>query len=649
MILVPIHIDFETFNEQTIKGGASRYAQTAEILCLSYSLDECITTKHWLVGEPFPQDLFDAIEEGRIVYAHNATFEINVWRTVMVGKYGWPAITDTQWRCTMAEALAVGLPAGLEKIANGMGLAVQKDMDGRRLMQKMAKPRKPTKKDKSTRHNSPEQFSRLVQYCDQDVRSEVAVFDAVPRLSPREVSVFHYDQRINRRGICIDRDLARSALILWGIHTEELNAELKALTGGKVGTSREVANMVAFLEEQGVECFQGLKKEGVAEYFEQDLTPTARRVLEIRQELALSSISKYESMLRSVEPDNRVRGCLQYHAAQTGRWGGRLIQVQNFPRGVLDESEIEYLIYLVKKLDIKRLKMLMPLGDILSSLLRSAVVAGPGKKLIVCDFNAIEARGLAWSAGETWLLDAFKDNQDPYCGMASDIYARTITKKDKAERFLGKTCVLGCGYSMGAATFQRKLIQDVKTFGMDVDTSSEFCEAVVKSYRTKNSRIVRHWYETENAAVRAVRQGGEHRAGPYTYFVQGDWLYCRMPCGRRIGYYKPILIPGKFDKAQIQYLGVNKTGNLAKQTTYSGKLVENNTQAVCRDVLVDGMSRLEKNGYSVVMHVHDETVCEVDEGFGSVEESEQILSETPGWAKGFPVAAEGFQAKRYKK
>jgi DNA polymerase len=537
-------------------------------MCLSYSLDGGMTVKRWYPGQPLPTDLFEAIARGEPVFAHNATFEINIWRNVMVAKHGWPPVADNQWRCTQSEALAVGLPAGLEKIAEGMELPVKKDMAGRRLMLRMSKPRKPTKKDPSLWHEKPEDKERLLAYCDQDVLSEIAVHNVVPRLNNRELQVYHYDQKVNRRGIPFDRELAEAALWVWDEHTKELTAELIRITDGQVRSSREVAKMLTFLA--GLSIYPpDLKKLSVEEALRGDLPPVARRVLEIRQELALSSVSKYVAVIRSIEDDGRVRGCVQYHAAQTGRWGGRLIQVQNFPRGVLDKSELERIVSLVKRRNLGAIKLLMPIGDLLSSLLRSVILAPPGKKLIVSDFASVEARGLAWMAGEDWLLNAFRNKEDAYKVMASEIYSVPVEKVDKAQRFMGKTAVLGCGYQMGGTKFQASLANQ----GVSVTIAA--CEQIVKAYRKKNPNISSHWYATEKAAVNAVRTGTRHEIGPFTYHIKGDWLLCRLPAGRDIAYYKPRLVPGKYGP-QISYLGVDKTGKLVKTSTYGGKLVENN-------------------------------------------------------------------------
>lgn len=637
---MPIVIDFETRCRTDIKAGASRYSLDAEILCLSFSLGGD-SVYRWYPGQPRPFDLFDAIEQGEPVFAHNATFEIAIWKNVMVAKHGWPEIPLTQWRCTMSEAMACGLPASLEEVANSLQVGVQKDMAGRRLMLKMAKPRKPTLKDKSEWHDKPADHEALRAYCDQDVRAEMAVHAKLPRLNPREIQVYHYDQRVNQRGIMIDRELAESALYLWNLHSKMLNAELKELTNGEVETTRQVQEMRRVLSRYGCHL-DALDKQTVSLALQTDIHPVAKRLLEIRQELALSSVSKYEAMLRSIEPDNRVRGCLQYHGAQTGRWAGRLIQVQNFPRGTIDEDSIEFFVNLVKSRDLELVKLFMPIGELLSSLLRSAIVAPPGKKLLVTDFAAIEARGLAWAAKEEWMLEAFRQKRDVYKEMASSIYNKPVNSISKGERFFGKTATLGCGYSMGAPKLQLALA------AQGIDDSLEFCETIVKAYREKNRNIYNYWYATEKAALRAIRAGGVHEAGPFKYFVRDNWLFCRMPAGRNIAYFRPHVGQGEYG-LKIGFYGVDIRGKLYKASTYSGKLVENNIQAVCRDVLVDAMSRLERRGYPVIMHIHDEIVCEVDEDFGSVEEMEAIMCEVPSWCQGFPIAAEGFESRRYRK
>lgn len=635
-------IDFETKCRTNIKAGASRYAQDADILCLSYQIgDEPI--KSWRPGEPDPEDLLEHIRNGGILYAHNAAFEMAIWRHVCVPKQGWPEVDISQWRCTQAEVLAVALPGSLANAGDALDLGIKKDIEGHKLMMKMCKPRKPSKHNKSEWHDKPEDMDRLVEYCEQDIRAERAVHDAIPRLSLREQSVFTFDAIVNQRGIKIDRELAEAVIDVWGQYTEKLNEELEEITFGGITSADEVKAITKFLPRIGADV-TSINKEAVTDLLTKDLPPTAKRILEIRQSSALSSIAKFQKMLECIEPDDRVRGCFQYHgAAQTGRWAGRLFQPQNLPRGGLKAESLESLVSLVKTRDIETIELLSPLpvGKLLSSLCRSAIIAEDGKKFMVCDFASVEARGLAWSAGEEWLLEAFRSGKDAYKEMASAIYSVPYDKVNKDQRFYGKTAVLGCGYGMGHAKFRMTLE------AQGVFASEEFCKAVVDAYRSKNSKIQRFWYAVERAAVDAVRMLTPQKVGPYIFHMQDRWLKARLPSGRDISWYKPTLTPGKYNP-ELNYMGVDpQTGKLRRESAYGGKIVENLIQALCRDLLVEAMSRLEKHGYTVVMHIHDEVVCEVEKG--SIEQVEAIMSEVPKWAEGFPVGAEGFECRRYRK
>jgi DNA polymerase len=634
-------IDFETRSRTSIKAGASRYSLDAEVMCLSYQIGDG-PVKSWRPGEPEPDDLLEHVRSGEPVYAHNAAFEMAIWRNVCVPQFEWPEVAIEQWHCTQAESLAMALPGALAKVGEALGLAVQKDDPGHRLMLKMSKPRKPTKHDKSEWHEKPEDILRLRQYCDQDVLAERAVHDAIPRLSKREQSVYTFDAKVNLRGVKIDRELAESVVDVWGQYTRRLNAEISEITFGHIPSSDSVKAITQFLPKIGAPM-ASLDKAAVTEALATELPSTARRILEIRQSCSLSSIAKFEKMLECIEPDDRIRGCFQYHGASPGRWAGRLVQLQNLPRGELKQEQLEGCVELVKSRDLNRIELFAPLpfGKLLSSLCRSAIIADKGKKLLVSDFASVEARGLAWAAGEDWLLDAFRDKKDAYKEMASTIYGIPTDKVTKDQRFYGKTAVLGAGYGLGPDKFRLILAQQ------GVFESEEFCKAVIDTYRKKNRKIVKFWYAVERAAVNAVKTKTPQKAGPFTFHMQGQWLLARMPCGRDIAYYKPTLSPGKYNE-QLSYLGVDPTtGKIRKEHTYSGKIVENLTQAICRDLLVEAMARLEKRGYQVIAHIHDEVVCEVERG--SIEEMEAIMSEVPKWAEGFPVGAEGFECTRYRK
>jgi DNA polymerase bacteriophage-type len=642
-----IVIDFETRSRCNIKAGASRYSldPSTECLCLSYKIgNEPVTT--WRPGEPDPVDLLCAVHGGDLIWAHNVSFEMAIWANVMVARHDWPPVPLWQWRCTMAECLAAGLPASLESVGLSLQLPSSdlKDKAGHRVMLKMSKPRKPTKKNKKEWHDDQKDFDTLVAYCEQDVVAENAIHHRVPRLNNRELSVFQLDKKINARGVKIDRQLAKTAIGIWDSHTRRLNSEIFAKTKGRVKSANEVARLTRELIHYDLWTGK-LRKSDVDAMLQLNIDPPARRLLEIRQELSKSSVSKYKAMLLSAESDDRIRGCLQYHGAQTGRFAGRLIQPQNFARGKLEhQDEIDFLVDLVKRgnYDLVRALSPLPVGELLSSLLRSAIVAEEGHTLLVADFAAIEARGLAWAAGEEWLLEAFRNKSDVYKHMASKIYKVPYDEVTKSQRFYGKTTTLGAGYSMGAPKFLEFLAL------LGVESSLGFCKTVIDAYRQENKNIVNLWRAAEKAAVATVATGKPHAVGPFVFRLQGEWLKCQMPAGRDINYYRPALVPGKYDK-QLTYIGTNKTGKPAMVKTYGGKLVENFIQGLCRDLLVDAMGRLEQAGYTVILSVHDEIICEVPEGFGSIEEMERIMCEVPRWAEHFPISAEGFAAKRYRK
>lgn len=639
-------IDFETYNTVPISVGASKYSLTAEVLCLAYSINGAEPVVWTPYDDEDPYALLDAVRTGYTIIAHNAAFERAIWKNVCVAKYEWPAIFETQWQCTMAEGLAMNLPAKLEEVGKALGVAELKDTKGHKVMQKMTKPRKPTKNNPATRHETPEDWKQLIAYCAQDVRSELANHNKLPRLCNREQQVFWYDSRVNERGVKFDVELAQAAVAVWRQYEDRLIEELRRVTDGAVKTPKQVAVMTNWLRDHGVQI-DDMRKESISEALEgEGRSDKARRVLEIRQELALSSVAKYEKVLACVEPDQRIRGCFQYSGAgQTQRWAGRLVQLQNLPQGKLNTEDLEEMVALVKTRDLDLIEMLspLPIGKLLSSLIRSLIIADEGKKLIVSDFAAVEGRGLAWATGEKWLIDAFATGTDVYKGMASAIYHKLVDQINKAERQVGKVAILGCGYGMGASKFW----QTLQTYG--IHESVAFADEVVNAYRAKNPNIKRHWYATEAAAVNAVKcPGTVFSVGPFKYYVKDGWLRCRMPAGRDICYYQPELRPGKFGM-QVYFKGVDERGKMSTQSTYGGKLVENNTQSLCRDVLVDAMSRLERRGYSVIGHVHDEVITEVDEDFGSPEEMTEIMSEVPSWCQGFPIGAESWEAKRYRK
>jgi DNA polymerase len=751
-------LDLETRSKTDLKKGVHVYAPDAEILCLSYSLDGGETAKIWRRFDPAPRDLFKAIEAGWLIHAHNASFERNIWTNILVKKHNWPQVPFEQWRCTMAESYAAGLPGALADVAKALKLDIKKDAAGKRIMQMISKPRKPSKEDPDEWFNDVERFNTLYKYCQQDVRAEAAIHHTIPRLTPYELKVYQLDQRINDRGLRIDVELAKSAQWVWEEHKQRLNKELATLTNGEVKSADELTNLKRFVRDQTGLDTTDMSKDGVENLIEQT-GEVARRALEIRRETSLSSVAKYKKMMECRGPDDRIRGTMQYHGAQTGRFAGRLIQIQNFPRGIVKGEEVERLISLVKNKDMESLyREEIPLGDILSSLLRAAIIPSEGKRFIICDYAAIEARGLAWLAREQWLIDAFSQGKDVYVEMAANnIYRIPAEEVTKDQRFYGKTSILGCfaedtevltdsgwkrivdvtsddlvwdgeewvshdgvidqgrkvvlerygvratpghkvlvdgqwvpwviatndccysieskcqvydilnagprhrfmirslkghmivhncGYQMGGEKFYRTLTEN---FGV-TDVTEDFAKGVVEAYRNANQNIVKYWKFIQMAAIKCVKTREKVEFGAITFEMIDRWLCMHMPSGNRsIRYLDPTLVPGRFGGEQIQYTALNWQRQVAEVTTYGGKLTENACQGVCRDLLVDAIFRLEKAGYKCVGHVHDEVILEADIGFGSLEEVQAIMSQTPSWAKGLPVAAEGAEVSRYEK
>lgn len=429
-----MHIDFETKSRLDLKVvGAWKYAKHADIICLAYG------DRVWHPGDRDPESLFEYVTSGGLLHAWNAAFERVIWMYVMVPKYKWPEMKDTQWRCTMARAAAMGAPLQLERAGEFFELDQTKDAKGKRVMMKLTKPNKKTGQFVGT----VEEVQQVYDYCLQDVRSEEAIDEVVRPLSDYEQKVWEYDQRINSRGIPIDVPLAVAAHKLWKKYCSKMSSELIVLTDGVVEAVSDVKKMSYWICKNGVGVGSMAAKNLDTILARTDLPPNVRRIIEIRKEGGAAATAKFPAMLNAMDEDGRVRGNLQYHAASTGRWGGRIIQPQNLTRGILSEEESEWVIDRVMHQDLESIELYFdrPFGDVLGSIVRPTICAPPGKKFIICDFAAVEARGVAWAAGEKDLVDAFLRGDDVYKNMASTIYHVPVSEVTKDQRFFGKTCL----------------------------------------------------------------------------------------------------------------------------------------------------------------------------------------------------------------
>src|ERR1035437_3628929 len=676
-----VTLDFESRSACSLrKCGAWRYSidKTTEVLCLGYRLPYWDEGRVELWHPAFSHlnipesndsealyELLEWISDGGLVEAHNAWFERSLWVNIMAPHYGFPGIGPSQWRDSAAKAAAHALPRSLEDAIAALGLDVHKDMAGHKLMMKLSKPRKPRKAEReagiTTRlwWENLKLFEELWAYCRQDVLAEASLSAALPDLNEQESALYVLDQQINERGFQLDQEAVETALRLIHQETTHLNQELKTLTKGKVHKATQRAQMLRWFESEGLvlEDTQAATIDATLSLGHDTLEPMARRGLAILRTLGKSSTAKYEKMQDWMAPDGRIRGSLIYHGATTGRWTGAGVQPHNFVRGhVKDTGQLWGL-----------LKTLLTTGDrrdveqrygrnimeALSEGLRGAIVAGPSTQLYVADYSAIEARVVMWLAGQESALEIFRKGDDIYLDMATTIYHYPCNKDDHPkERQLGKATILGCGFQMGASRF----VDTAALYGITID--EDFSKGVVDAYRAKYPKVKALWYDMEQAAVDALHRDNEGipvECGKVEWLLDGRFLYCILPSGRRLAYPSPQLSPRKTPwgetRMQLSYMGVDAhTRQWKRAVTYGGMLVENVTQAVARDVLAEALTRLEATGrYHPVLSVHDEIISESSSKQSSVAVYEAIVTKNPGWANGLPIACEGWRGTRYRK
>jgi DNA polymerase bacteriophage-type len=657
-----ISIDFETFSEADLKKvGAWKYSEhpSAEVLCLAYALDN---------GEPYiwfpptnvpPLMLFEAIKNGATIDAHNVGFERAIWENVCVKRMGWPAIEPHQLDCTMARAASRALPLGLDDAARALGLDAKKDKRGRQLIQLLCKPQKPKKKDPRTRIQDPELLAELYEYCKQDVRVEQELRRMLGNLPPGERSVFLHNEKMNSRGVTIDVESVHNALAIVDEVEHRLTEELVDLTFGEVKTHNEVAAVLRWLHSRGVHL-DDLTADTVTEAIPAtEKGSDERRVLEIRKSLAKASTKKLASLLAATGADGRVRGLSQYHGAFTGRNAGRLVQPLNLPRPKYAASP-EQLIQDISHRSASYLEAIY--GDAMQAVadaLRPMFMAGPGKLLCAGDLRSIEAVGLAALAGEETKLDVFRRGEKPYEAAGAMVFGRPINKYlDPKEYTIGKICELAFGYGGSVGAW--------RNFDTSEDHSDDDINGYKKAWRSKHPRIATppweiepgeedqlgFWYQLEDAAIATVMTGEEHTVGPLRYVMRGQWLVCVLPSGRSIGYYDPRCQEvEKFGRQVVELTYMSqKKGRWQRVSTWGGKLAENVTQAACRDILIHGTQRCD-DFMPAVMTVYDEIITEVDEDMDRPVERliEYMVEELPAWCASWPIGAEGWVGKRYRK
>lgn len=665
-----LHLDWETRSACDLKKtGADRYARdpSTEIVCASFRFDDG-PVRRWKPGEQFPGDLVAHVWKMGKIVAHNAMFERVIWNHVLP-RYvkNPPKIEPEQQICTMARAYALALPPSLDGVGQALGLPTQKDRDGHRLMMKLCRPRKVNELGRVVQWwDDPADIERLQAYCDKDVEVECLVDKTLPPLSPSEQKLWVLDQTINDRGVQIDLPMVHRAMSVVEVASRQADRKMWVITDGAVKRITETGKLVAWLNSRGIECesvAKGETDELVAAATLYD-DATALGALELRRE-AKSSTAKFSAMSSAASADGRVRGSLQYHGAATGRWAGRLIQPQNFPRVDADRDawRMEAALALLDSqlapndvVDLIRVYTNSEPMEVLSKCLRTMIIAKPGHDLIGGDYANIEGRINAWLAGEEWKVQAFRDYDNK---TGPDLYRLAYAKSfglepgdvDAQQRQIGKTMELAMGYQGGVGAFQ------TMARGMGVVVSDERADQLKHAWRDAHPAIVSSWWAVSDAAIAAVGSPGmvvPCLSGRVQYVVSNGFLFCRLPSMRVLAYAAPrlVAVEDKFGRTrwQVEYDGVNSlTKKWGPQRLYGGLSIENIVQGTARDVMAEGMFRLEAAKYPVVLTVHDECLCEVPVDFGSVDEFKSLMAQPPAWAKDLPTAVSAWRDTRYSK
>lgn len=639
-------IDIETFSDVDLpKCGVYAYSDSPlfQILLLAYAFDDEPTQVVDLAcGERLPERVLAALEDNAITKAaFNAAFE----RTC-ISRYLGRRLSPASWQCTAVQSAMLALPLSLDGVGEVLNIQRKKLKEGADLLRYFSMPCKPTKANGGRTRNlpwdAPEKWERFKAYCIRDVDAEREIREKLRNypIPESEMELYRLDQEINDRGVMVDQRLASQA-----VHCD---LEFKARATAQAQQLTGLANPNSLVQVKGWLAEQGVKADSLDKKAIKGLLPQAagevREMLMLRLLLGKTSVKKYEAIQRSVCSDGRVHGLLQFYGAnRTGRWAGRLVQVQNLPQNHIPDLALAR--SLVRRGEFERVEMLYDsTPGVLSELIRTAFIPKPGCRFIVADFAAIEARVLAWFSGEQWRLDTFEQGGDIYCASASKMFHVPVEKHGQNAhlRQKGKIAELALGYggSVGALTSMGAL---------DMGLAEEELQPLVDQWRGANPHIVKFWWDVDAAAVKAFRSRSEVRLGSLCFAHRSGMLFITLPSGRRLAYVKPRMLPNRFGRESLTYEGVGENKKWMRIETYGPKLVENIVQATARDLLALAMLRLRNAGFEIVMHIHDEAVVEVPEGISSVDEICRIMSEAPAWAAGLPLRADGYECEFYKK
>lgn len=642
--------DIETFSDvDLIRCGVYKYADSPnfEMLLFAYAVDDGdVHIIDIAGGEELPEKIIQAIKSDTVVKtAYNAQFErvcLSRYLKLPDGEY----LNPQSWYCTAVQAAELALPLSLADVGSVLGLERQKMTEGKELIKYFCVPCKPTKSNGNCTRNRPchdiNKWETFKKYCMRDVDVERQIADKLKMypISDEEHRLYVLDQIINDRGVLVDSELAEQAVKLNSIQTAVAVEQAYMITG--LENPNSVTQLKQWLKEKGMEI-ESLSKKSVKSLAD-ETDGDVSEMLKLRLLMAKTSVKKYEAVIRSVCSDNRVHGMMRFCGAnRTGRWSGNILQPQNLPQNHLPDLTLARDI--VKDGDFEMLDMMFGnVPNVLSELIRTVLIPKPNHRFIVADFSAIEARVLAWIAGEQWRIDTFKNGGDIYCASASKMFKVPVEKHgvNGELRQKGKISELACGYggSVGA----------LKNMGaVEMGVQENELQGLINDWRNANPHIVRFWYEVGNAAMKAIKEKTTVPLGKLVFAYERGILFIRLPSGRRLSYIKPRIGTNRFGGDSITYMGINSAKKWDRLETFGGKLTENIVQGTARDLLANALINAANAGYDTVFHVHDEIICEVPNGYGSVDELCKLMCIKPEWADGLPLNADGFECEYYKK
>ena len=641
-----LSIDLESFSDvDLIKCGVYAYADSPafEILLFAYSFDGGETQIIDLAqGEKLPAEVEDAIFDVSVTKtAYNANFE----RTCL-SKYFGRYIPPESWHCSAVQAAMLALPRSLEDVGRVLGLDEQKMKEGKELIRYFCVPCKPTKANGGRTRNlpchAPEKWELFKTYCKRDVEVEKSIRRKLHNfpIPESEMELYRLDQRINDRGVLVDMGLVKQAIACERLHKEVVTKRAYELTG--LENPNSVAQLKGWLGDMGMEA-ESLSKKAVADMIA-ETDGEVEELLRLRLLMAKTSVKKYEAMERSACSDGRVHGMLMFYGAnRSGRWSGKNVQIQNLPKN--DIPDLELARNLVKQGRFEDIELLYDsTPNVLSELIRTAFIPKPGCRFVVADFSAIEARVMGWLSGEEWVLDVFRGDGKLYEMTASRMFGIPMAEigKGSSERAKGKVASLACQYGGSTGAL-------VSMGALDMGLTEEELPPLVATWRKANPHITQFWWDVDAAAIKAVTEKQKTKVGKIIFEYKSGILFITLPSGRKLSYVKPRMAVNRFGRDGLTYEGISENKKWSRIETYGPKLVENIVQGTARDLLAEAMLRVEKKGYPIVMHCHDEIIAEVPEGSGSVDEMCEIMAVQPKWAEGLPLRADGFECRFYKK